>query len=124
MKLLHYGTDQDYLMISQIMDRLSVLANSQEESCHHNDYEEFQCALTNRSYNIVIVTADNAMGMEGVIAVRNARPELPVIWLSNDRGFGLQSYRLKCTYFGIKPITDELLERALTRCRTQITKGV
>lgn len=121
MKLLHYGTDQDYLMISQIMEQLSLAADPKKGSCHLTDYEEFQCALTDRYYNIVIVTSDNAMGMEGVIAVRNSRPELPVIWLSNDRGFGLQSYRLGCTYFGIKPITKEKLKQALTRCKAQMS---
>ena len=39
-----------------------------------------------------------------VIAAKNADGDTPVIWLSDDEGFGAQSYRLGCTYFHKKPI--------------------
>ena len=55
--------------------------------------------------------------MEGVIAAKNADRDTPVIWLSDDEGFGAQSYRLGCTYFHKKPIPLEKLKEALHKCR-------
>mgnify|MGYP003199471040 FL=1 len=65
-------------------------------------YESFvkEC----KTADLIIVLADGADGMEGVIAAKNADRDTPVIWLSDDEGFGAQSYRLGCTYFHKKPI--------------------
>ena len=52
-----------------------------------------------------------------VIAAKNADRDTPVIWLSDDEGFGAQSYRLGCTYFHKKPIPLEKLKEALHKCR-------
>lgn len=119
MKILHYGTEQDYLAISEAMENLPLYADQIKYS-QYDEYEDFLYALTNHHYNVVIVTADNAVGMEGVIAVKNYRPDLPLVWFSNDSEFGLQSYRLGCTYFGVRPITADKLERAIGRCGMQM----
>lgn len=80
------------------------------------DYDSYVRALEKGGYDLVLVTADGANGMESVIAARNALPEVPVIWFSDDKAFGCQSYRLGCTYFGMKPVTGEKLLAALERC--------
>ena len=66
--------------------------------------------------DLIVVLADGADGMEGVIAVKNSGRDMPVIWLSDDEGFAPQSYRLGCNYFHKKPITLERLKEALTKC--------
>lgn len=58
---------------------------------------------------------NNANGMEGVIAARNMRPNIPVVWFSNDEGFGCQAYRLNADFFHCKPVTAHVLEMALDR---------
>lgn len=78
-------------------------------------YESF--ANECKTADLIIVLADGADGMEGVIAAKNADGDTPVIWLSDDEGFGAQSYRLGCTYFHKKPIPLEKLKEALHKCR-------
>ena len=77
-------------------------------------YESFVKELD--TANLIVVLANGADGMEGVIAAKNADRDTPVIWLSDDEGFGAQSYRLGCTYFHKKPIPTEKLREALNKC--------
>ncbi len=53
--------------------------------------------------------------MEGVIAVKNLYPQCPVAWISNDKGFGIQSYRLGCAFFAEKPLTKKKIAIAFER---------
>ena len=64
-----------------------------------------------KTADLIIVLADGADGMEGVIAAKNADGDTPVIWLSDDEGFGAQSYRLGCTYFHKKPTPLDFREK-------------
>ena len=41
---------------------------------------------------------------------------VPVLWFSNDNGFGAQSYRLGCAYFHKKPVSPQILSAAIARC--------
>lgn len=66
--------------------------------------------------DVIVVMTDGAEGMEGVMAAKTLCPETDLIWLSDDEGFGPQSYRLGCTYFGTKPITKHLVSHAYRRC--------
>lgn len=120
MKILHYGTEQDFLSVSNVLSHMPDCKDSIKEYAQQDNYDDFLNALTDHYYNLIIVTVDNALGMEGVIAAKNCHPELPLIWFSNDKGFGLQSYRLGCAYFGARPITADKMERALKRCRQQL----
>ena len=70
-------------------------------------YESFVTEC--KTADLIIVLADGADGMED--------RDTPVIWLSDDEGFGAQSYRLGCTYFHKKPIPLEKLKEALHKCR-------
>ena len=54
--------------------------------------------------------------MEGVIAAKSLLKNVPVVWFSNDSGFGAQSYRLGCAYFHPKPVSAEILSAAIAKC--------
>lgn len=73
------------------------------------DLEQFRPEL-------LVVLAAGAAGMEGVYLARQTCPEMPVFWFSDDCGFGMQSHRLECEYFTLKPLTDEKLRKALRHC--------
>ncbi len=80
------------------------------------DYDSFIRELPRSRCDLVIVFRDGADGMEGAYAARDLLPTVPLIWFSNDNGFGPQSYRIGCHYFAARPITGELLLTALRRC--------
>ncbi len=115
MKLCFYGPETDH---RAIMDLLSQLPNYRDwaASSHcYSDYDTFLDNLRPGAFDAVFITENNANGMEGVIALRNVCPDMPVVWFSNDEGFGCQAYRLKTAFFHTKPITAPVLEMALGR---------
>lgn len=86
------------------------------------DYDLLQRCLIEQEYDIIIITADGANGMEACIAARKMCPNTPLIWLSNDRDFAAQSYRLGCTYFAARPVAQYKLLHALERCQQVLKK--
>ena len=64
---------------------------------------------------LVIVLADGAKGFECVFRTKACRPSLSVFWFSDDREFGMQSYRMDCAYFSTKPVTSEKIAHAIHR---------
>lgn len=66
--------------------------------------------------NLIVILADRSNGMEGVYTAKETRSDIPVFWFSDDAGFGMQSHRLECDYFAVKPFTAEKLKKAFYRC--------
>lgn len=113
MKTLMYGTPQDCRTASEVLD---MLQDHTHEYCQVSDLEEFNRMLVDWQPTLVLVLADGAEGMECVYRTRERGPSLPVFWFSDDRGFGVLSYRLNCAYFSTKPITPEKIAQAIQRC--------
>ncbi len=78
--------------------------------------ETFIQGLFEKHPDFVFVTMDNAAGMEGVIAAKKMYAELPVVWISNDRDFAAQAYRLNAACFAVKPLSEEKIYRILKHC--------
>ena len=78
--------------------------------------ESFRDNLVAWLPSLIVVLADRSEGMDGVYLAKQLRPELPLFWFSDDKGFGMQSHRLGCDYFAVKPFTVEKLCKALRRC--------
>ncbi|MBQ3100735.1 MAG: hypothetical protein IJC50_07075 [Clostridia bacterium] len=76
---------------------------------------EMESILVNQTIDLIVVFADGAEGMESVYLCRRMLHDIPVCWFSDDNDFGMQSHRLECIYFATKPMTEEKLNRALTR---------
>lgn len=115
MKALLFGGARECEMTAQLLE----LTNSDHgtfEYHHTEDLEEFEEALVTWMPTLVIVLADGAAGMESAYRSRQRRPNLPVFWFSDDREFGMQSYRLECAYFSTKPATQDKIHSALKRC--------
>ena len=117
MNVLIYGNARDKELIIQHIKSQACMAFRLLEFLQTEDYDEFLVLLEKTDYDLVFVMMDNAAGMEGVIAVKNLRPHVPVIWFSNDRNFVAQSYRLGVTYFSVKPIEERIMRLALRRCQ-------
>lgn len=110
-----YGEAPECLETEKMISTLPFFENRSWGSSHAHSWEAFEIALTDTDPHLAIVMADGAAGMEGVYLTRSRRPELPVIWFSDDYDFGMQSHRLECVYFSTKPITEEKMVRAINR---------
>lgn len=115
-KTLLFGTRRECENIGRMLSLVEGFPADSHEFRHIDDMEEFEKILATWFPTLVIVLADGAAGMESVYRSRQRRPSLPVLWFSDDREFGMQSYRLECAYFSTKPVTPEKLTCALRRC--------
>ena len=117
MNVLIYGNARDIEIIIQHMKSQACMACRLLNFSQSDDYDEFLTLLQNQEQELVFVPTDNAAGMEGVIAVKNLYPHVPVVWFSNDKNFVAQSYRLGVSYFSVKPIDERIMNLALSRCQ-------
>ena len=78
-----------------------------------HEVDELRHCMVTQSPDLVISLADGTAGMEAIYLVRKYDAALPVLWFSDDPGFAMQSHRLECSYFSVKPLTAEKMRRAL-----------
>lgn len=116
MKILLYGNETEYMEAAALLPTLPLLAGRECRFVHVMDRESFQEQLVLWKPDLAIVLEEGAAGMEGVYTAKDTSPAVPVFWFSDDPDFGIQSYRLNCTYFSTKPVTRTKYERALARC--------
>lgn len=117
MNILIYGNAREKELLVQHMKSQASMAFRLVTYSHAEDYDTYLAMLREQPYDMVFVMADNAVGMEGVIAVQNVQPDIPIVWFSNDKNFVAQSYRLGVNYFAVKPIDEKIVSLALTRCQ-------
>ena len=115
MKVCFYGTEAQFQTFQSHLRQVPQFHNNFSHHELYPDYDGLVDGLRRSQFDLVFVSHDNARGMEGVIAVRNIQPNVPVIWFSNDEDFGSQAYRLHTDFFHSKPITPVILEMALNR---------
>ena len=116
MDVLIYGNAREKELLIQHMKSEACIAFRMVRYSHAEDYDEYLRKLRGRVYSIIVVLADNAAGMEGVIAAQNVQPDIPIAWFSNDKNFVAQSYRLGVAYFAVKPINEKTVSLALKKC--------
>lgn len=109
MNILLYGTEPDRMAFENAIADLPELCYRSIRVSGFTDYNRFVAELGAGRPGLVVVAMDGAEGMEGVIAARTLGRDTPVLWFSDDRGFGVQSYRLGCAYFHEKPISAAVL---------------
>ena len=115
MDVLIYGNTREKELLIQHLKSEACMAFRLVRYSHAEDYDSYLKKLRNHEYDIVFVMADNAAGMEGVIAVQNVHPNTPIVWFSNDKNFVAQSYRLGVSYFSVKPIDEKTVSLAVKR---------
>lgn len=116
LNVLLFGSDPECRAAIDILNGEDTLSTCVLQHRHLSDLEEFEIALVDWSPTLLIVLADGAVGMECVYRAKERQPSIPVLWFSDDRQFGMQSYRLNCAYFSTKPVTPENIRKALQRC--------
>ena len=118
MNILVFGSDSETDDFIEMIDTSQHLLFRKKNYTCESSYDEFLKRLKD-SQDIVFVLENGARGMESVIATKDACPHTPIVWFSNDKDFGAQSYRLGVEYFATKPITQEhlaLVSKKLRLC--------
>ncbi len=115
MRVCFYGTEKQFQTFQSHLTEVPKYQDKFKDYALYPDYDSLVDGLRQEQFDLVFVSHDNACGMEGVIAIRNTQPQVPVIWFSNDEDFGSQAYRLHTDFFHAKPITPMILEMALNR---------
>ena len=116
MRLILYGTESDKEALMHALSAIPGRHGNTISVVGYPDYDSFITGLRESSPNGIVVAMDGADGMEGVIAAKNLCESVPVLWFSNDNGFGVQSYRLGCAYFHQKPVSPQILSAAIAKC--------
>lgn len=124
MKLIPYDTNTDNSELAMMISAIPKLCYRHIRIEDHSDCDSFLTGLGGSPPDGIVIAMDGADGMEGVIAAKTLRRDIPVLWFSNDGDFDAQSYRLGCAYFHKKPLSPQILSAALAKCIKQsIYKG-
>ncbi len=116
MRIFIYGLKDDYNGCVACLEEVNGLQYRLIEYTHADDYDDYIKRLTAcDAQDLIIVIFDGAEGMEAVMASKRVWPDTPVIWISDDSNFGIQSYRIGCTFFGVKPVNKEMMAEAIQR---------
>ncbi len=83
----------------------------------YENYDDYITGFPQDNASAVIIARRGADGMESARNAKIMQPNVPLIWFSDDNGFGVESYRIGCAYFSAAPITEEILSTALSRCK-------
>lgn len=116
MRLSLFGTARDGEALAKAFADLPDCSYRNIRVTGFADYDSFIAGLGTNPPECVVVMRNGAVGMEGVIAAKNLLKDVPVIWFSDDNGFGVQSYRLGCAYFHEKPVSSRILSAAIAKC--------
>lgn len=121
MHIIVYGKKSDYDVCVSHLSAVPELQYRTLRYTHTDDYDSFIASLERHrnDLDIVIVVADGAEGMEGAMASKRLYPDVSVVWITDDSKFGAQSYRLGCTLFAVKPITEHIMANAISKYRQE-----
>lgn len=117
MRVMLYGEVAECQQAMEILQGCPLTAAEPCRIQYTGSRDVFREQLVAWDPQLVVILADRSNGMEGVYTARETRPDTPVFWFYDDVGFGMQSHRLECDYFAVKPVTAEKLKKAFRRCR-------
>ncbi len=84
----------------------------------YDNYDDFIVGLPSDNCRAVIIARKGADGMESARNAKLIRPDIPLVWFSDDHGFGVESFRIGCAYFSADTLCEERLYTALERCES------
>ncbi len=113
MKMVVYANAEMNERIKAILSESKLFPEDTIGRVFFHNYDDFLGCISQNDIGAVIVAKQGAKGMEGARAVKILRPEADLIWISGDKAFGPESFRIGCTYFTADPISKETVERAL-----------
>lgn len=78
--------------------------------------EDFLYRIRDGCCDAALVALPGAIGMETALNVRELKQTLPLVWITDDDGFALQSYRMQVKMFLRFPATEDDITEALIKC--------
>ncbi len=114
LRILIYGDKQDKDVLIAMLENAEPIYFRQKEYVYCTKLKEYLKALKD-SPELVVVTMSGKEGHQAVEMAYCQKPEIARFWLSDDAGYVTESYNLECTWFAVKPLTEEILAKALTR---------
>ena len=115
MDIIIYGEKQDENVVTSILDRQPLLAFRQRQYFFCSTEEEYIRTLEATEPELIIVTADGEKGRDGVDEAFRQFPKVARMWFPKEKEYLAKSYELQCTWFTPKPITEEILIKAIER---------
>lgn len=85
----------------------------------YHTYDDFIAEFPRDTGQAVLVARRGAEGMESARNAKLIHPAMPLVWFSDDPGFGVESYRIGCVFFSAEAMTEDLLSTALTYCEAK-----
>ncbi len=116
MKITIFTHDEEVGRFEKLTAELSCSSKRPLECVYYVTYDDFIKGFPMDESQAVVVARRGADGMECARNARLMQPTVPLVWLSDDEGFGTESYRIGCAYFSAGQITEDLLSTALNRC--------
>lgn len=96
--------EEAFLLASQIQCALSE-KNVQIDAFTGEDH--LLGMLYKKRYDLACIALHGAKGYEAVRKVRDVNANIPIIWLTDDKQFGMAGYELHVSALFIKPYTRE-----------------
>ncbi len=115
-RTLIFGLKNEIIDLQEKLEKQMIYKQNPHTFEYTSDLEEFRVKMIDWQPTLVIIISNGAIGMEAAHITRKKDLEVPLLWFSDDIGFGMESHRLNCDYFSIKPITEEKIQRAFQRC--------
>jgi len=117
LNILIYGDSPDREVLIPMLERAEPISDCQKEYTFLTDSEQYYQAIRKADADLVIVSVGGEPGHRGIRLAKSLAPAIPRIWVSDNLDDCLESYRLGCTWFLMKPLEKEEkeLKLALTR---------
>lgn len=89
MRLILYGTESDQNEFIYALGGLPEWYYRKMQITGYLDYDSFITGLRETPPDGIVISMNGADGMEGVIAAKSICENVPVLWFSDDNGFGI-----------------------------------
>lgn len=107
--------DDDKSFCEELKEQILKLY-SQFEVCCYNNIEDFAADAAEYNIAIVDIILDEGNGIDLSETISLEFPLLNIIFVSAERDFFQDVYKVTHSYFMVKPISDNELDRALKMC--------
>ena len=113
--------DDDKCFSSELKEQILRIDNIFEVFCYEN-IEEFTADAPKYNIAIVDIILDKDSGIDLAERLAAEFPLLNIIFVSSERDFFQDVYRVSHSYFMVKPVSDSELKQAIKLCCENLNK--